>query len=188
VAYWAQWHHPQRCHISRCCACVCGQLDAHHTAQSPSILSIAYLHVIGNHLSPHGYLFRLVLYCIITVPVLVLVPGDHLTIAHYGITCHVPRCLRCVGASRAPGFTSFALIDHIEGPLWGTCCLSSLNTIYCRLLSFSLPFMLYILNWSNDYLRWPEGFLKAQTCALGGRSLDWFEFYVRSRFRGVARS
>ena len=53
------------------------------------------------------------------MPVLVLVPGDHLTIAHYGITCHVyhasSMCQRLEGA----GFTLFVIIDHIEGLLLG---------------------------------------------------------------------
>lgn len=64
----------------------------------------------------------------------------------------------------------FVLIDHIEVPPIGH-MLFIIIVVY-HLLSFSLPFELYILNWSNDRLRWPEGFLKVQTCPLGGRSFD----------------
>jgi hypothetical protein len=65
MADWVQWDHPQRYHLSWRCACVFGQLDAHHTAQSPSIVSPAF-HVIRQ--SPVStWLFISTQYCTVSL-------------------------------------------------------------------------------------------------------------------------
>lgn len=108
---------------------------------------------------------RLILYCMITVPV--LVPGDHLT-AHIGITCHVHHavsmCQRLEGAS--PYFV--CLIDPTASPLLGTCCLSHR--------------MLYIVVWHRFY--YGRSLYRALDW-FGVRSSSWRNW--RSMFRSRAQ-